>query len=265
MNMNKEIRESLGGFLARLGVDPRDPRGVHVFENPTEDLIHDFSKGRKPKLHSMAQGGAIGRLEENYLYYTRRFPSNTANNTIGSGAVVAGDYPFFTNGVGDQGSAAGYFSITNLTYQQTNMASSGKIPSGRGFRMYDLGVTFNAGIAPGDLVQCLDSMNMRFEKQGGSLVIQHGPTKFWPGGTGLYGFASTTATTTTIQGASNGMPSLMNARRFRNPRDLMANESFSYIINAAANMPNVNAAVALTAFVEVTIWLYGQVFDRIPS
>lgn len=252
----------LGRFLDRLGPGSQ----VRIHENPTEELLHDLARGRKPKLHSMAASGPVlGRIEENYLYYTRRFPLNTANNTIGGGAVTAQDYLFFTNGIGDQGSAAGYFSVANLTLQQTNMASGGKIPTGRGFMMYDLGITFNAQAVPGDIAQCLDVMNLRFEKQNQSLVVQHGPIKFWPGGMGLYGFASTTATSTTIQGASNGLPALTNVRRFRNPRTLSANEQFQYVINAAAATPNSNTTVALTAFVEITVWLYGRVLDQIPN
>jgi hypothetical protein len=248
-------------FLNRLGVGAP----VGLIEQPTEELVHNLIRGKKPKLHRMAAGGVMGRVEENYVYYTRRFPQNTANNTIGSGAVVAQDYLYFINGLGDPGSAAGYFSIANMTLQQTNMASGGKIPNGRGFRMFDLGVTFNAAAAPGDVAQCLDTMNLRFEKQNSSLVLQHGPLKFWPGGMGMYGFATTTATTTTIQGVSNGMPALTNARRFTQPRELAANDQFTYIINAAAATPNANTTVALGAFVEITIWLFGQVIDRIAS
>lgn len=265
MQLTSDVKHGIRSFLGRMGIAPGQ-RGVTILENPTEELVDGLERGKKPKLYSMAdQGGVAGRLEENYLYYTRRFPNNTANNTIGSGAVTAQDYLFFINGIGDQGSAAGYFSVANLTLQQTNMASSGKIPTGRGFAMYDLGISFNAMAVPNDIAQLLDTCNLRFEKQNASLVIQHGPIKLWPGGTGLYGFASTTATTTTIQGATNGMPALTNVRRFRNPRILSSNEQFQYVIHADANLPRDNAAVALVGFVEVTIWLFGQVLDKIPQ
>jgi len=211
------------------------------------------------------RGGTVARLEENYLYHTRRFPNDITDNTIGAGAVTAGDYLFFTSGLGDQGTTAGYFSLANLTLQQTNMASGGKIPNGRGFRMFDLGISFNAEAIGSNIAQLLDTMNLRFEKQNASLVVQHGPLSFWPGGTGLYGFAATTVTTTTIQGATNGLPALTNVRRFRNPRVLSANEQFQYVVNAAAARPNVAATVALTAFVEIRIWLFGQVLDAIPQ
>lgn len=251
---------AVDSFLDRLGPGAR----VKLYQNATEELQHDLSRGRKPKLYGMADAVA-GRIEENYLYYTRRFPLNTANNTIGSGAVAAQDYLYFINGIGDQGSAAGYFSLANLTLQQTNMASGGKIPTGRGFQLYELGITFNAQAVGGDVAQLMDVANLRFEKQNSSLVIQHGPIKMWPGGMGMYGFAATTASATTIQTASNGMPAITNARRFNNPRVLSANEQFQYVVNAAAATPNVNTTVALSAFVELTIWLYGRVLDRIPA
>jgi hypothetical protein len=248
-------------FLRTLAPGER----VSILESPTEDLLWDAQRGRKPKLHKMADAGSVGRIEENYLYYTRRFPLNTANNTIGGGALVAQDYLYFINGIGDQGSAAGYFSINNLTLQQTNMASGGKVPTGRGYQLFEIGVTFNAQAAPGDIAQLLDVMNMRYEKQNASLVVQHGPIKFWPGGTGIYGYASTTAATTTIANASNGMPAMSNARKWTQPRVLSSNEQFTYILQAAANTPNANTAVALSNFTEITIWLFGRCLDRLPA
>lgn len=269
MTMTKEVRQLAARFVSRLGLGAialgamSGVGAAHVLENPTEEIAAGVFRGKAPKLYTAAAGGQLvaGRLEENYLFYTRRFPSNTANNTIGGGAVAAGDYLFFTNGVGDQGSAAGYFSLANLTYQQTNMASGGKIPTGRGFKMYDLGVSFNSAALIGDVSQCLDTMNMRFEKQSGQLVIQHGQLGMWPGGKGIYG--ATTATNTTA--ASNGMPAITNVRRYKNPRILSANEQFQYVINAAAATPNSNTTVALSNFVEITIWLFGQVLDAIPN
>lgn len=263
MRANKESRGLVSRFLEHLQLDPRGP-GVHVLANSTEELAHGLGRGKPTKLFGMAGGQAqavVGRLEENYLYYTRRFPNTPTSNTIGAGAVTAGDYLYFTNGLGDQGTAAGYLSVSQLTLQQTNMASGGKIPTGRGFRMFDLGVSFNAQCNVTDMAQCMDTMNLRFEKQSSQLVLQHGPIKFWPGGSGIY--ANTTATSVTA--ASNGLPALTNVRRYRNPRVLSANEQFQYVINAAATTPNVNATVALSAYVEITIWLFGQVLDTIPN
>lgn len=260
MQMTKEIRSLAARFVERMGLDPAGP-GVHVLENPTEEIAEGIRRGKPAKLWGVDRPLVAGRLEENYLYYTRRFPQNTANNTIGGGAVTAGDYLYFINGLGDPGTVAGYFSVGNLTLQQTNMASGGKIPTGRGFRLYDLGVTFNAQALVGNIAQCMDTMNMRFEKQSSQLVLQHGPIGLWPGAKGIY--ANTTATNTTA--AANGFPAVTNVRRYRNPRVLSANEQFQYVINAAAATPNNNTTVALTDFVEITIWLFGQVLDAIPN
>lgn len=267
MRITRDARRLVGRFIESLALSPFHNAGnVHVLEESTEELQHAHDRlgrgGRASKLHSMATGQAVvGRLEENYLYYTRRFPNTPTSNTIGAGAVTAGDYLYFTNGLGDQGTAAGYLSVSQLTLQQTNMASGGKIPTGRGFRMYDLGISFNSQCLVADMSQCMDTMNLRFEKQSSQLVLQHGPIKFWPGGTGIY--ANTTATNTTA--ASNGLPALTNVRRMRNPRILSANEQFQYVINAAAATPNVNTTVALSNYVEITIWLFGQVLDTIPN
>lgn len=252
-------------FLGRLGMGGRN---VHVLETPTEEIRADLERGRAPQLWGMRKkkkAAKLVRKEENYLYSTRRFPNNTSNNTIGSGAITAGDYDFFGNGVGDVGSSMGYFSLSNLTYLQTNMDKGGKIPTGRGFALFELAVSFNADAVGGDIAQCLDTMHLWFQKQGGAFNIYHGPIRNWPAGTGLAGYAATTATTTTIQGAANGVPTLGGVRRFKNPRVLNANDSFKYVLTAVANKPKDNVAVALTAFVEISIWLFGFHYDRISD
>jgi len=243
---------------------------TEVLENPTEELIYNFDRGCALDLYGRVHGKRkkfkMGvRKEENYLYSTRRFPSNTANNTIGSGAIVAGDYDFFGNGIGDTGTAMGYFSIGNLGYQQTNMDKNGKIPKGRGFLLYELAVSFNAAALPADIIQCLDSMSLKFEKQAGQLSIYHGPIRNWPGGVGISGYATTTATTTTIERGTSGAPTLQNVRRFKNPRVLNANDSFVYRLNATATTPAANTTIALSAFTEISIWLFGLAFDQIPE
>ncbi len=250
--------------------------GVIFHHESNEEIQYAIDKtGRVPQLHSynpytgqgQQQGGVEGRLEENYLYSTRRFPLNTANNTIGAGAVTSGDYNFFTAGVGDPGTAMGYFSVTNLTYMQTNMAPAGKIPNGRGFKLFDLGVSFNAQATAADIAQLLDISSLSFRKQAGQLTIYHGPIVLWPGGVGPSGYAATAVggSPLTIAAATNGVPQLVNMRRSRNPRILSANDDFQYVISASSATPNVNATVALTAFVEMRIALYGFVLDKIPN
>jgi hypothetical protein len=257
-------------------------RGLRLFHESNEEIDHLIARGggRVPKLHGynpfapqgspnsvQAAGGVQGRLEENYLYSTRRFPNNTANNTIGSGAVTAGDYNFFTSGVGDQGNTMGYFSVSALTYLQTNMAPSGKIPNGRGFKMFDLGVSFNAQASSANIAQMLDTCSISFQKQAAQLKVFNGPILLWPGGVGLSGFAATAVggSPLTIAGASNGIAQLSNMRRTKNPRILSANDDFQYVVTAAAATPQSNTTVALTDFVEMRVALFGFVLDKIPN
>lgn len=266
--MQAVAREGLvSKFLNRVGLGGFGTVGV--LENPTEEIVHGELSGRRAKLSlwgaQQRKKPNYIRREENYLWSTRRFPLNTANNTIGSGAVAAGDYDFFGQGIGDAGNTHGYFSLTNLTPMQTNMDKGGKIPQGRGFAMFELAVSFNAEAIGADIAQLLDTAALRYEKQAGQLVIQHGPIRQWPGGTGISGYATTTATTTTKEAASSGVPSLTSNRRFQQPRLLNANESFKYVVNAAATKPKDNVAVALSAFVEMSVWLFGWTYDRIPE
>lgn len=267
------IRQATQAFLSRIGAGPFGG-GVSVLANPTEEIREALHRGRPLELHGMGGGrrqmmaGLTAqkdkRYEENYLYSTRRFPNNTANDTIGAGAVTAGDYDFFGNGVGDATTTCGYSTTagTSLTYLHTNMDRGGKIPQGRAFRLFELGISFNARAKPDDIGQLMDTLALRYEKQGGQLVIQHGPVKLWPGGTGVSGFSTGTAE----RGAGNGMASLGAVRRFRLPRELNANESFKYTLNAPSASRYVDgSAIALSTFVEVTIWLYGLTQDAIPS
>jgi hypothetical protein len=247
-----------------------------ISESATEDLLEDLYAGRKPRLFGQnpARPRVKGRIEENYLYSTRRFPQD-ADDTIGAGAIAAGDYTYFGTGIGDLATTMGYSGLaagtTNLSPLQTNMDRGGKIPNGRGFKLYELAVSFNAragSIAAGadNIAQCLDALSMRFEKQGGQLVIQHGPIRNWPGGVGVSGFSTTTVAATSIAGAHSGDADLRGVRRFRLPRILSANESFAYILSApSANSYATGTAWALTNYVEICIWLYGYAFDRIPE
>ncbi len=264
-----KMRNAYEAFMSRLGHN----QGVAVFENPTEELIDARERGKSLRLHGMGmnpaqmygvQGEKDTRYEENYLYSTRRFPALTTSDTISTGLVSAGDYDFFGSGVGDAATTMGYYTAAGgaLTYLHTNMDRGGKIPSGRAFRLFELGISFNARARAADAAQLMDCLSLRFEKQGGQLVIQHGPVKLWPGGTGLTGFSTQSGES----GMANGIASLSAVRRFKLPRELNANESFKYTLNAPSATRFVDGtAIALSAFVEVTIWLYGLVKDRNPS
>src|SRR5881394_3688594 len=100
--VHEAAREGLvDRFLLKSGLASRGR--LTVLENPTEEIAEGLARGKAVRLFGAGPLGSGGksrdvRVEENYLYSTRRFPSNTANDTIGAGAVVAGDYDFFGNG-----------------------------------------------------------------------------------------------------------------------------------------------------------------------
>lgn len=276
MNARQEVaREGLvDRWLGRLGLRPG--LGVDVLENDTETLIDEISHGRQPAIYRMAGALApvgagrrrgkqkIVRKEENYLWSARRYPA-LPTNTIGSGAIEKGDAPFFSSGVGDPGSALGYASVSNLTFLQTNMDKGGRIPTGRGFALYELAVSFNAMARPNDIAQLLDTCELRYSKNNDDFTLHHGPIRMWPGGTGVTGVASTYDISggpgpTVI--AENGLPTMAAVRRFKQPRLLSANESFSYIVSSTDKLPRDNTAVALSQFTEMCIWLFGFHFVR---
>lgn len=249
---------------------------ISFLEAPFEELDEERTKRARrgerseQRFHAMAAGGSGQiRADDNYLYSTRRFPGNTSNNTIGGGTLAGGANQYFTSGINDAGSQMGYFSIANLSYQQTNMGPKGQIPSGQGYEMHELGVSFNANAKVADILQLLDVTSMTFNMQIGGYLIYHGPIIGWPGGTGPYGFAgvATTAATTTInvQAASNGMPSPASVRRLSQPRVFAPTDNFSYNLEQTANLPADNSAVALSAFTEIRLSLFGLFLSRIAA
>jgi hypothetical protein len=258
-------------FLGRVGARGGLGTEIAVLENSTEELVEDVQHGRAPSIFRMrgkAGKKRIKRREENFLYSTRRFPAHTSDDTISTGAVAAQDYPFFNFGVGDQGSIAGYASIGNIGFLQTNMDKGGRIPTGRGFALYELAVSFNAMASPGDIAQLMDTCELRYSKNNDDFTIHHGPVRLWPGGTGVNGFAGVfdaSGGPGSQVFAENGMPTMQAVRRFKQPRLLSANESFSYVIRASANLPRDNVAVALGKFTEMTVWLFGYHFTLISS
>jgi len=257
-------------FLGRVGLRGGLGTEISVLENSTEELIEDVQRGRAPSIFRMRGGKGkkrIKRREENFLYSTRRFPQDTANDT-NPGTVTAGDYPFFNFGVGDQGTIAGYASIGNLTFLQTNMDKGGRIPTGRGFALYELAVSFNAQGVANDIAQLMDTCELRYSKNNDDFTIHHGPVRLWPGGTGVAGFASVfdaSGGPGQQAVAENGLPTMQAVRRFKQPRLLSANESFAYVIKAAANLPRDNVAVNLSKFTEMCIWLFGYHFTLISN
>lgn len=267
------LRRASAALAGTIGA----PLRMSFLEAPFEEVDEARAKrakkgqtGHENTFHAMAASGqGIVRVDDNFLYSTRRYPGNTANNTIGGGTITAGDNSYFMTGINDAGSQMGYFSLANLTYMQTNMGPKGQIPKGQGYEMYEIGVSFNANAKVADILQLLDISSMRFNMQIGGYVLYQGPILNWPGGTGPYGFAAaaTTATTTTIniQGASNGMPSPASVRRLSQPRIFAPTDNFEYVITQSANLPADNSAVALSAFTEIRINLFGSFISAIPQ
>ncbi len=256
------------------GFAPGDVPMVETYDNPTEEMIENLRAGRPVKLfarnvrrvvrRAAAPAGRQARLEEGYMYGARRFPV-AANNTIGSGALAAGTYPFFGKAVNDPGDGLGFPTGFILSTSETNMQLGGQMPLGSNFVFSQMGVSFNADAAVADVNQLLEACTLTFTK-GTQMILEQGPVKFWPGGVGQGGFATTTATTTTIQGASNGQPDIRAVRNLRVTRTLRQNEqfAFNFVINRATKSQN-GAAFALSDFVVATVWLWGAKKDVIPS
>ncbi len=249
---------------------------LSFLESPFEEQDHERmrreAKGQKGPVmvHSMGSGGQSSeRRDDNYLYSTRRFPGNTTNNTIGSGALAAGDFPYFTTGINDQGNQMGYASIPQLTYQQTNMGPKGQIPKGQAYEMNQMGISFNASAKVADVLALLDASTLTFNMQQGAYLLYQGPIALWPGGTGPWGFAAaaTTATTTTInvQGATNGLPSPASIRTLNWIRYFGETDMFQYTLTQTAALPADNSTIALSNFTEIRIQLFGLYRSSIPQ
>ena len=275
-------------FMGRL---PADLRGsVSVLENPTDELVGElahakahgkgwgevplFAKSFRQRIGvprprpAPAPDNNNARLEENYFYSSRRFPQINTNTF--AGALAAGSFPYFSKGISDDGVALGFPSGFPLDTTETNMASgsSGLIPVGTGFVFTQLGVSFNSGVATADLATLLDSATLRFSKGGGQFTMDHGPLKMWPSGMGISGFAATAVggTPLTIQAVNNGAPDPRAVRSLKLPRVLKSTETFSYsVVVPRATKALDGTALTLSAFVIVTLWLFGAQRNLVAS
>jgi hypothetical protein len=264
----KQIRSS--ALNAFVGLSSGLFRGdkVHVLSNPTEEIVEEVKNGKRPKLFLASGGpGAKARLEENYLYDTRRFPSFVSGETFPA-LLGAGEYLYFMNAQGSPAANNGFSPATVPTMSdvETNMDTPGQVPQGKNFVMTQVGVSFNADIAAADAANLLESGAIRFEKQGGQFTIRHGSPKYWPGGSGL---ALITANVT-----GNGSPDVRAVRKLAVPRVLGQRDNFAYkfiIPRAYRNtlgvtaVSNTSTATLLTAPVIMTIWLWGGQEDTIPT
>jgi hypothetical protein len=281
---------ALQAFMSRLSPSIRD--SVVLLENPTDELVGELAHAKSlgkgwgevplfarsfrarmgvpaPRPRPAPAADKDARLEENYFYSTRRFPQITTN-TLGGGTLAAGNFPYFSKGISDDGVSLGFPSGFPLDTTETNMASgsSGLIPVGTGFVFTQLGVSFNSGISTADLAVLLDAATLRFSKGGGQFTMDHGPLKMWPSGMGISGFAATAVggTPLTIQAANNGAPDPRAVRSLKLPRVLKSTETFSYsVVLPRATKALDGTALTLSAFVLVTLWLFGAQRNLVAS
>ncbi len=240
-------------FLARcagaLGVP------VNVYENPTEEIA-DAAQSRRPiKLFAAGQGmlagrgGARARLEENYLFDTRRFAGGTA--------IAPGEYVWFANAVGLPASNNGFSTGLVMTDVETNMDTPSQIPQGKDFVLTNIGLSLNAGVTAADAALILEMGALRFEKQGGQFTLKHGPGILWPGGTGLG---------VSTGNAANGVADIRATRKLAVPRVLRQRETFiyKYVVPRAVSSLDASTVITPTNSVLLRIWLWGGQQDAIP-
>lgn len=264
MNAVSAIRTSvIASFLNRCAAGMGDAANmIRVFANPTEEIdealrarkpIKMFARG--PGMLSTAASGARARLEENYLFDTRRFADGT-----GAGGLVAGEYQFFANAIGQPGVNNGFVAGMVMSEVETNMDVASQIPQGKDYVLTSIGVSFNAGIIQADAVQLLDAGALRFSKQGGQFTLKHGPINMWPGGQGL---ASALAT---ASAAMNGIPDIRATRKLAVPRVLRSKDTFNYSYLVPRSTTNLDFSTAYNLSVPccVRIWLWGGQQDAIP-
>ena len=264
-----DIKESvLSRFLDRsargIGIERADQ--LFVAENPTEEVIEAQAQGRPVTLYAKsavglmrkqlsrrpgnsAKAGRKARMEETYLYSTRRFPAADANVLPVGGPLPVGTYPFFTGQAGGPGGVAGFPNAIQLTLNETNMEmTGGQVPAGQRFVFSQLGITFGSGAAKGDVDQLLEACNLQFQMAGGTFNLNQGPIKFWPSGMGNHSSDS----------SGNGFPDIRAVRNLRIARNIGPGDVFQYAFNIPRATKSTDGTVwALSAFTNATIWLYG--------
>lgn len=269
MNLNDIKQSVIAGFLERTrsvgGMASDFASRIKFHANPTEEIL-DAAKNRKAlRLYNrgmVSGGGARARLEENYLFDTRRFPTFVAGETF-SAAIATGEYMFFQNAVGQPAINNGFGTIiTTMTELETNMDVAGQIAQGKNFVFNQIGISFNADIATADAATLMEMGALRYEKQGGQTTLRHGPVRQWPGGTG-----AVTATAAAIQ-SNNGVADIRATRKLAIPRVIREKESFAYkYIVPRASRNNAGATAnngVVTGACLMTIWLWGGQQDAIP-
>lgn len=248
-----------------------------LIENPTEEIEDAIARKRPLRLFGTSAGARIrgqvmglrnygergkARDDKNYLFSTRRYPS-AQNNAIGAGAIPAGQYRFFSVAIGQDGASAGFPPGFEYSTPETNLDIPAQVPQGKGFILFQEGVSFNAEALKADIAQVLDSGALRYETQGAQFGIRKGPLLFWPGGQGIAGFSD-------IQGnesAHNGVADPNAVRNLgRMPRVIRPLQNFAYIHEVPRGTKATDGTPwALSNFVEARVWMWGEQVDKIPE
>lgn len=256
-------QRAIAAFMNRCGLAGAP---ILLHENPTEEILE--ARQRRKSIKLFARGaqqlagarGAKARLEENYLFDTRRFPA-AIDDTLGAGALAQGDSAYFGLAVGNNGATNGFPQGFVMGQTETNMDTPNEIAQGKDYVLNQIGVSFNAEASRDNVAILMDAGALRFEKQGAQFTLRHGPVRLWPGGTGIAGFTSATNS----ESAHNGSADIRAVRRLSIPRVLRSKETFSYQYNVPRTVRATDGtAWALSAFTLMTIWLWGGQQDAIP-
>lgn len=254
----------LSAFLDRCGSLARN---ISILANPTEEIDDAIANRRKvklfqrgPRMLSMAQAtGARARLEENYLFDTRRFVN---------AVVLTGEHIFFQNAQGGNAANNGFpaAGVPTMTDVETNMDTPGQIAQGKNYVFNQIGITFNVDISFADLVTMMEAGALRYEKQGGQYTLRHGVIKMWPGGVGIAGFQRDGAAMANLSANTNGVQDLRAARRLAIPRIIKEKETFAYKYIVPRGVRNTDGVTAVTPAADVImgIYLWGGQQDAIP-
>lgn len=275
-NAIEELKSSvISAFLDRCG-----PLGglVKFYANPTEEMV-DAAKNKRPirlyargaQMLAAAGTGAKARLEENYLFDTRRFPTFVTGEAFPV-ALAPGEYLYFGSAVGQPAANNGFSPVTVpvMSDVETNMDTPSQIPQGKDYVLTQIGISFNVDITTANASVMLESGAIRFEKQGGQFTLKHGSPKLWPGGTGLGGNVATAVggAPLTIDARSNGTEDIRAVRRLAVPRVLRQKETFAYkYVVPRANRNFLGAAAAnniASPGLIMSVWLWGGQQDAIP-
>lgn len=265
---------TIGAFLDRCGDLGSQ---IRIYENPTEEIVEAARSKRKIKLYARGNGmlasagqGARARLEENYLYDSRRFPTFVTGEALPV-TLAAGEYLFFGNAIGQPAANNGFSPtvVNTMSDVETNMDTASQIPQGKDYVLTQLGISFNVDIVSANLAVMLESGAIRFEKQGGQYTLKHGRPNFWPGGMGMGGNVTTAVggSPLTIDARSNGAPDIRAVRKLAVPRVIRQKETFAYkyvVPRTSRNTLGTAANNQLSAGIIMTIWLWGGQQDAIP-